>query len=109
MVKFKITKGDKVKAITGKDKGKVGTVLQVLKKENRVIVSGINVVSKHTKATQFAEAGIKKKELPIHISNVSHIDPKSGEATKIGYRILEDGSKVRFSKKSNEIISKEGK
>lgn len=107
MVKLKIKKGDKVKVTTGKDKGKVGNVLKVFPTESRIIVSGVNIVKKHTKPTQTSEGGIIQKELPIHISNVSHVDPKTQEATKIGYRI-EGGKKIRFAKKSNEIISKEG-
>lgn len=108
MIKLKIKKGDKVKVITGKSKGKVGEVLKVFPTDNRVIVSGVNIARKHTKPSQTSEGGIIQKELPIHVSNVSHIDPKTNEITKIGYRI-EDGKKVRFAKKSNETISKEGK
>ncbi len=109
MSKLKIKKGDKVKVITGKSKGKVGDVLKVFPSEKKLIVSGVNLAKKHTKATQTTEGGIVQKELPIHVSNVSHIDPKTNEITKIGYKILEDGKKVRFAKKSGEIISKEGK
>ena len=109
MIKMKIKNGDKVKVIAGRDRGKVGDVIRVIPKENRVVVSGINLVKKHTKPTQQNEGGILKKELPIHVSNVSHIDPKSNEITKVGFKILEDGKKVRFAKKSGEIISKEGK
>lgn len=109
MTKLKIKKGDKVKVITGKSKGKVGDVIKVLPSENRVVVSGVNLVKKHTKPTQTSEGGIVQKELPIHVSNVSHVDPKTGVATKVGYKILEDGKKVRFAKKSGEIIMKEGK
>ena len=109
MSKLKIKKGDKVKVITGKSKGKVGDVLKVFPSEKKLIVSGVNLAKKHTKATQTSEGGIVQKELPIHISNVSHIDPKTNEITKIGYKVLESGEKVRFAKKSGEIISKEGK
>jgi large subunit ribosomal protein L24 len=109
MIKLKIKKGDKVKVIAGKSKGKVGDVIKVLPAENRVVVSGVNLAKKHTKPTQTSEGGIVQKELPIHVSNVSHIDPKTGAATKVGYKILEDGKKVRFAKKSGEIITKEGK
>ena len=109
MSKLKIKKGDKVKVITGTSKGKVGDVLKVFPSENKLIVSGVNLAKKHTKATQTSEGGIVQKELPIHISNVSHIDPKTNEITKIGYKVLEGGKKVRFAKKSGEIISKEGK
>ena len=109
MSKLKIKKGDKVKVITGKSNGKVGDVLKVFPSEKKLIVSGVNLAKKHTKATQTSEGGIVQKELPIHISNVSHIDPKTNEITKIGYKVLESGEKVRFAKKSGEIISKEGK
>lgn len=108
MTKLKIKKGDKVKVITGKSKGKVGDVLKVFPADNKLIVSGVNLAKKHTKPSQTSEGGIIQTELPIHVSNVSHIDPKTNEITKIGYRI-EDGKKVRFAKKSNETISKEGK
>ncbi len=109
MSKLKIKKGDKVKVITGKSKGKIGDVLKVFPSEKKLIVSGVNLAKKHTKPTQTSEGGIVQKELPIHISNVSHIDPKTNEITKIGYKVLEGGKKVRFAKKSGEIISKEGK
>ena len=109
MSKLKIKKGDKVKVITGKSKGKIGDVLKVFPSEKKLIVSVVNLAKKHTKPTQTSEGGIVQKELPIHVSNVSHIDPKTNEITKVGYKILEDGKKVRFAKKSGEIISKEGK
>ena len=108
MNKLKIKKGDKVRVITGKDNGKVGNVVKVLPKENKLVVSGINIAKKHTKPSQTSEGGILHIELPIHVSNVSHIDPKTNEITKVGYKIL-DGKKVRFAKKSGEIITKEGK
>ncbi len=109
MIKLKIKKGDKVKVITGKNKGKTGDVIKVFPASNKLIVSGVNLVKKHTKPSQMSEGGIIQKELPIHVSNVSHIDPKTNEATKVGYKILEDGKKIRFAKKSGEIIAKEGK
>lgn len=109
MIKFKIKKGDEVIVITGKNKGKKGQVLKILPKENRAVVSGINVVKKHTKPSKVSEGGIIQKELPIHISNIAHIDPKTGVPTKVGFKILADGSKVRVAKKSGEIIAKEGK
>jgi len=109
MLKFKIVKGDTVRVISGKDKGKIGKVVKVLRDKMKLIVSGVNIALKHRKATQSNEAGIVKQELPIHISNVSHIDPKSGDVTKVGYRVDDKGQKVRFAKKSNEIILKEGK
>ena len=109
MHKLKIKKGDKVQVVTGKNKGKVGDVTKVFPSENKVIVSGVNLAKKHTKPSQTSEGGIIQKELPIHVSNVSHVDPKTNEITKIGYKTLEDGKKVRFAKKSGEIISIEGK
>ena len=109
MHKLKIKKGDKVQVVTGKNKGKVGDVTKVFPSENKVIVSGVNLAKKHTKPSQTSEGGIIQKELPIHVSNVSHVDPKTNEITKIGYKTLEDGKKVRFANKSGEIISKEGK
>nr|WP_253308010.1 50S ribosomal protein L24 [Rickettsia endosymbiont of Ceutorhynchus assimilis] len=109
MIKLKVKKGDEVVVITGKYKGKKGKILKVFPEDNKIIVSGVNLVKKHTKPSQVSEGGIITKELPIHISNVAHIDPKSGESTKIGFKILADGSKVRVAKKSGEIIGKEGK
>lgn len=109
MTKLRIKKGDTVKVVTGKNKGKVGEVTKVLPNASKVIVSGVNLVKKHTKPTQMSEGGIVQKELPIHVSNVSMIDPKTNEATKVGYRFEKDGKKVRFAKKSNELLSTEGK
>ncbi|WP_342271304.1 50S ribosomal protein L24 [Candidatus Tisiphia endosymbiont of Parasteatoda lunata] len=110
MIKLKIKKGDEVIVITGKNKGKKGKVLKVLPEQNRAIVSGINIVRKHVKASKTSEGGIVSKELSIHISNIAHIDPKTGNHTKVAFKFLEDGSKVRVAKKSGEIISnKEGK
>jgi len=109
MIKLKVKKGDEVIVITGKNKGKKGKILSVFPKENKAIVSGINLVKKHTKPSQNSEGGIIQKELPIHISNISLIDPKSGGSTRVGFKILEDGSKVRVARKSGEIITAEGK
>ncbi|XVN41300.1 MAG: 50S ribosomal protein L24 [Rickettsia endosymbiont of Argas persicus] len=109
MIKLKVKKGDEVVVITGKYKGKKGKILKVLPVENKIIVSGVNLVKKHTKPTQTSEGGIITKELPIHISNVAHIDPKTGNPTKVAFKFLENGSKVRIAKKSGEIIGKEGK
>ena len=96
--------GDKVKVITGKDKGKEGVVLTTLPKKDRVIVEGINIVKKHRKASQTnATGGILEEEAYVHVSNVMLIDPKTGEPTKVGYKV-EDGKKVRFAKKTGEII-----
>ena len=96
--------GDKVKVITGKDKGKEGTILKTLPKKDRVIVEGINIVKKHSKASQSnLTGGIIEVEAPLHVSNVMLIDPKTGEPTKVGYKFHDD-KKVRFSKKTGEII-----
>lgn len=109
MIKLKVKKGDQVVVITGKDKGKKGKILKVFPERNRVIVSGVNVAWKHTKPTKLSEGGIIQKELSINISNIAHIDPKSGQATKIKIKVLSDGSKVRVAKKSGEIIGEEKK
>ncbi len=104
MVKLKVKTGDEVIVVTGKNKGQKGKILKVFPSENKAVVSGVNVVKKHTKASKDSEGGIIQKELPINISNIAHLDPKTGEATKVGYKILENGLKVRFAKKSGEII-----
>jgi large subunit ribosomal protein L24 len=102
--KFKIRKGDKVVVITGKDKGKTGEVTQVLPKESRVLVQGVNIVRRHQRQTAQQQGGIITKEAPIHISNVAHIDPSSEKPTRVGYRTLEDGRKVRVAKRSGSPI-----
>ena len=104
MRKLKIKKGDHVVVITGKDKGKKGEVLKVYPDEGRVLIAGVNVVKKHQKQTQRQQGGIVTKEAPVHVSNVAHLDPKSGEPTRIGWKVLNDGRKVRFAKKSGENI-----
>ncbi len=101
---MKIKKGDKVIVITGKDKGKTGEVTKAMPKENKVIVSGVNMVKRHQKPTQENAGGIVSKEAPIHVSNVAIVDPKSGKASRIGTKILDDGRKVRVAKKSGEVI-----
>ena len=103
-VKMKLKKGDQVVVLTGKDKGKKGEILQAIPTENRVVVSGINVVKKHTKPSQFAQGGIESKELSIHASNVALVDPKKGTATRIGYKAGKDGKKLRVAKKSGETL-----
>ncbi len=104
MAKFKIKKGDKVVVLTGRDKGKSGEVLRVQRAENRVIVQGVNMMKRHTAPRPGEPGGIVEREAGIHISNVAHIDPKSQKATRVGYRFLEDGRKVRFAKRSGEIL-----
>ena len=103
---MKIKKGDQVIVITGRDKGKTGEVTKAMPKENKVLVSVINLVKRHTKPTQENAGGIISKELPIHVSNVALIDPKSGKATRVGIKVEKDGSKVRVAKKSGEVIGK---
>jgi len=100
----KIKKGDRVIITTGRDKGKKGEVLKVFPKEDRALVSGINVVKRHTRQTQRTQGGIVSKEAPVHLSNIAHVDPKSGGATRIGFKTLGDGRTVRFAKKSGEVI-----
>ncbi len=102
--KMKIKKGDQVVVLTGRDKGAKGEVLNVNPTSRRVIVQGVNMVTKHQKPTQTAAGGIVKKELSIHVSNVAVADPKTGEATRVGYKTLKDGKKVRVARKSGETI-----
>ncbi len=102
--KLKIKKGDQVVVLTGRDKGSKGEVLKVIPSDRRVIVQGVNLVTKHQKPTQVSPGGIQKKELSIHVSNVALADPKSGEATRVGYKVLKDGKKVRVAKKSGETV-----
>jgi large subunit ribosomal protein L24 len=103
-VKFKIKKGDKVVVIAGKDKGKQGDVLQIITDENRAVVSGINVAKRHTKAQGANEGGIIDKNMPIHISNLALRDPKDGKPTRVGYKTLDGGKKVRVAKRSGVNI-----
>jgi large subunit ribosomal protein L24 len=100
----KIKKGDRVVVTTGRDKGKKGEVLKVFPKEDRALVSGVNIAKRHQTQTAKLQGGIVNKEAPIQLSNLAHIDPKSGEATRVGFKVLNDGRKVRFAKKSGEVI-----
>jgi len=102
--KFKIKKGDRVVVITGRDKGKTGEVMRVLREEARVVVQGINMVKRHTKPSAASTGGIVEKEAALHISNVAHVDPKTNKATRIGYKLMEGGRKVRVARKSGETI-----
>ena len=102
--KLKIRKGDKVVVIAGKDKGKQGEVVRMLPSENRAVVRGVNVVKRHTRQTAAQEGGIIPKEMPIQISNLALRDPKDGKPTRVGYKFLADGKKVRFAKRSGEVI-----
>jgi large subunit ribosomal protein L24 len=104
MIKLKIKSGDIVKVIAGDHKGAEGKVLRVYREKNKAVVEGVNMVSKHTKpSAKSPQGGIVKKEAPMHISNLSLIDPKSKEATKVGFKV-EGDKKVRFSKKSNQVL-----
>ena len=105
-VKIKIRKGDKVIVTVGKSKGTVGEVLKVLPVENKALVRGVNMVKRHTKPTQNSAGGIIEKEAMINISNIAFYDEKKQKASKIGFKILEDGRKVRVSKLTNEVIDK---
>lgn len=104
----KIKKGDYVQVISGSlknGKGKKGEVLRVFKKENRVLVAGINMVKRHVRPSQAEpDGGIKTFEAPIDVSNVAHLDPKDGKPTRVGFKILKDGKKVRVAKRSGEVI-----
>ena len=102
--KFKIKKGDKVIITTGRDKGKVGEVTEVILKKNKLKVQGANMLKKHRKPTQSNPGGIEQFEGPIHLSNVAIVDPEKNIASKIGFKIV-DGKKERFSKKSGKIIT----
>ena len=100
----KIKKGDNVVVLTGRDKGRKGQVEAVLPDEGRAIVNGVNTVKRHTKATQQSEGGIISKPAPIELSNLAIVDPKDGKPTRVGFKILEDGRKVRFAKRSGDLI-----
>jgi large subunit ribosomal protein L24 len=104
MPKFKIKKGDHVVVITGKDKGKKGEILKMIPGENRAVVSGVAMVRRHQKQTAAQEGGIVTKEAAIQISNLAMEDPKDGKPTRVGYKFLKDGRKVRFAKRSGEVI-----
>ncbi len=102
--KLKIRKGDHVVVLAGKDKGKHGEVLKVIPRDSRAIVQGVNTVRRHQRQTATQEAGIVAKEAPIHLSNLALEDPKDGKPSRVGYKTLEDGRKVRFAKRSGEVI-----
>ncbi|MCF4167128.1 50S ribosomal protein L24 [Zavarzinia compransoris] len=102
--KLRIRKGDKVVVLTGKDKGKHGEVVRVLPAEARAVVAGVNVVKRHTRQTQTTQGGIVEKEAPIHVSNLAIEDPRDGQPSRIGFKTLEDGRKVRVAKRSGDVI-----
>jgi large subunit ribosomal protein L24 len=97
-------KGDRVIVRTGRDKGKTGDILLVKTKDNRVLVQGVNMVKRHTRPDRNQAGGIVEKEASIHVSNLAHLDPKTNKPTRIGFKFLEDGRKVRYAKKSGEVI-----
>ncbi|WP_436642150.1 50S ribosomal protein L24 [Microbaculum sp. FT89] len=100
----KIRKGDRVMVLSGRDKGKSGDVLKMEPAKSRAIVQGVNMVQRHQKQTASEEGGIKAKEAPINLSNLALLDPKDGKPTRVGFKILKDGRKVRFAKRSGEVI-----
>ena len=101
----KIKKGDYVIVLSGADKGRKGEVLSVMPAEERVVVKGVRMIKRHVKPSQAdPDGGIKSFEAPIHVSNVAHIDPKDNVATRVGFKTLKDGKKVRVAKKSGEVI-----
>lgn len=102
----KIRKGDKVVVLTGRSKGKVGEVLKVMPKEHRALVQGVNMIKRHVRQTMKTQGGIIEQEAPIDVSNLAHLDPKTNQPTRVGFRILDDGRKVRFAKRSGEIIDR---
>ena len=102
--KGRVKKGDHVIVLTGRDKGKHGEVVQMFPKDNRAIVRGVNVVRRHTKATGSKQGGIISKESPIDLSNIALEDPKDGKPTRVGFKLQADGTKVRFAKRSGELI-----
>ncbi|MBK8907568.1 MAG: 50S ribosomal protein L24 [Rhodospirillales bacterium] len=102
----KIRKGDRVVVLTGRGKGRTGEVLKMMPKEERAIVQGVNMVKRHTRPTQTTQGGIVEKEAPVHVSNLAHADPGDGKPTRVGFKFLDDGRKVRFAKRSGEIIDR---
>jgi large subunit ribosomal protein L24 len=102
---LKIKKGDKVVVISGSDKGKTGEVLRSIPSENRVVVQGVNLVKRHTRASQTSQGGIIEKEATIHVSNVAHVDPKDNKPTRVGFKLVDD-RKVRVAKRSGEQLDR---
>ena len=102
--KMKLKKGDKVIVLTGKDKGKGGEIIKILTANRKALVSGVNMVKKHERASQAGPGGIQNKEMPVHISNLALEDPKDGKPTRVGYSIQKDGKKVRIAKRSGEVL-----
>jgi large subunit ribosomal protein L24 len=105
-VKLKVKKGDEVVVLSGRDRGKKGEVLRVLPKESRVVVQGVNVVKRHSRPKAGDAGGIVEKEAALHVSNVALADPKDGRPTRVGYKLLADGRKVRVARRSGEVIDR---
>ena len=104
MAAAKIKKGDQVVVLSGRDKGKKGEVFQVMPKADRALVRGVNLVRRHQRQSAQQEGGIISKETPIHLSNLALQDPRDGKPTRVGFKTLDDGRKVRFAKRSGEVI-----
>ena len=102
----RVRKGDRVIVLTGRDRGLQGEVLRVIPTEERVVVQGVRLIKRHRKASMRGEAGIEQSEAPLHLSNVAHVDPKDGKPTRIGFKVLNDGRKVRFAKRSGEVLDR---
>ena len=100
----KIRKGDTVIVLTGKDKGRTGQIIQMMPKDGKALVGGVNMVKRHTRQSQSSEGGIISKEAPIQVSNIALVDPKDGKATRVGFKTMDDGRKVRVAKRSGEVI-----
>ena len=100
----KIRKGDKVVVLTGRDRGRTGEVIEVRPAEGRALVRGVNMVKRHQKQSAQQEGGIISKEAPIHLSNIAFADPQDGNATRIGFKVLADGKKIRIAKRSGAEI-----
>ena len=106
MAAQKIKKGDQVVVLAGRDKGKKGEVIEVRPADDRVVVRGVNIVKRHTRQTAKTQGGIVEQEAALHVSNVAHVDPTSGKPTRVGFKTLEDGRKVRVAKASGEVIDR---
>ena len=104
MAKLKLKKGDKVVVLAGRDKGKKGEIIRVMPTQNRAVVRGVNMIRRHQRQSANQEGGIIAREAPIHISNLGIEDPKDGKPARVGYKMLDDGRKVRFAKRSGEVI-----
>ncbi|MDR6287568.1 large subunit ribosomal protein L24 [Inquilinus ginsengisoli] len=102
----KIKKGDQVVVLAGRDKGKKGEVIEVRPADDRVVVRGVNIVKRHTRQTAKTQGGIVEQEAALHVSNVAHVDPTSGKPTRVGFKTLDDGRKVRVAKASGEVIDR---